>query len=208
MVRYEVLNDKGDVSIITCEGYYLPSLRVRLLSPQVWMHHHQGGRYVMEYNKSHLHFPDGAQLSLGYHPQTSLPVIRAFHDVAQTAESLAMVGVLDDSNENLTAVQKVMYLWHTKWGHLGWQHVKWLSGTGSFGISGYQMSTSDTSPIKCASCLFGKQERTSKGGATVSSHPGFSNRMLSNPEIWCSLINTSLPFWVVTSRQRGTIFLP
>ena len=32
MVRYEVLNDKGDVSIITCEGYYLPSLRVRLLS--------------------------------------------------------------------------------------------------------------------------------------------------------------------------------
>ena len=168
MVRYEVLNDKGDISILTCEGYYLPTLRVRLLSPQVWMNHHKGGKYVMEYNRSHLQFPDGSHLSLGYHPQTSLPVIRAFHNVAQTAESLAMVGVLDDSNENLTPVQKVMYLWHTKWGHLGWQHVKWLGGTGSFGVSGYQMSTSDTSIIKCASCLLGKQERSSKGGSTVS----------------------------------------
>ena len=168
MVRYEVLNDKGDISIITCEGYYLPTLRVRLLSPQVWMNHHKGGKYVMEYNRSHLQFPDGSHLSLGYHPQTSLPVIRAFHNVAQTAESLAMVGVLDDSNGNLTPVQKVMYLWHTKWGHLGWQHVKWLGGTGSFGVSGYQMSTSDTSIIKCASCLLGKQERSSKGGSTVS----------------------------------------
>ena len=123
-------------------------------------------------------------------------MIRAFHIVAQTAESLAMVGILDDSNENLTPVPKVMNLWHTKWGHLAWQHVKWLGGTGSFGISGYQMSTSDTSIIKCASCLLGKQERSSKGGSTMSTHrPGILKQDLV---IWCSLINMSLLSWVAT----------
>ena len=74
-VCYEVLNDKGDVSIITCEDYCLPTLRVRLLSPQVCMNHHQGGKYMMEYNRSHLQFPGRSHLSLGYQPQTLLPVI-------------------------------------------------------------------------------------------------------------------------------------
>jgi hypothetical protein len=34
-IRCEALNNVGRVSVFTCEGHYLPDLKVRLFSPQI-----------------------------------------------------------------------------------------------------------------------------------------------------------------------------
>ena len=36
-VRYKVINDAGGLSILECEGYLLPDLKVRLFIPQVFI---------------------------------------------------------------------------------------------------------------------------------------------------------------------------
>jgi hypothetical protein len=171
-LRYEILNDTGGVSVIECEGYLLPGLKIRLFSPQVFLAESQAGRYVLEWNKSYLELPNGDQATIAYHKQTSLPVIRGFHSVLQTAQALALEGITEQSNDNLTSLQKRLFLWHTKWGHLGWQHTQWLGRCGLLGHLGIKMGSTTVLPPKCAACQLGKQERTPKEGATTIKDPG------------------------------------
>jgi hypothetical protein len=36
-VQYKVINDAGGLSILNCKAYYLPALKFRLFSPQVFL---------------------------------------------------------------------------------------------------------------------------------------------------------------------------
>jgi hypothetical protein len=66
-LRYEILNNAGGVSILECEGYLLPGLKVRLFSPQLLLHEHQAGQYVLEWNQSYLELPNGDRATIAYH---------------------------------------------------------------------------------------------------------------------------------------------
>jgi hypothetical protein len=161
-LRYEVLNNAGGITVLECDGYHLPELKIRLFSPQILLGEQQGGKYVLEWNTSYLLLANGDRITIGYHRQTSLPVIRGFHNVLATAKSLALEGVSEESKSNLTSLQQHLFRWHTKWGHLGWQHTQWLGRCGLVGRIGIKMGSTTVLPPKCAACQLGKQQQTSK----------------------------------------------
>jgi hypothetical protein len=76
-IRYEVINDAGRISVLKCEGYYLPALKIRLFSPQTFLSVQGGGRYSLEWNKSFFELKNGDTITVGYHHhhQTALPVL-------------------------------------------------------------------------------------------------------------------------------------
>jgi hypothetical protein len=170
-LKYEILNDAGGITTLECEGYHLPGLKIRLFSPQILLGEHQGGKYVLEWDKSYFQLANGDQITIGYHRQTSLPVIRGFHNVLATAQSLALEGISEPSKSNLTSLQQRLFLWHSKWGHLGWQHTQWIGRCGLLGPLGVKMGSTTVHPPKCAACQLGKQERTPKAGSTLVKGP-------------------------------------
>jgi hypothetical protein len=107
------------VSILECDAFLLPGLKIWLFSPQVLLAEHKGGRSVLEWNSSYLELANGDRITITYHRQTSLPVERAFHNVMSTAQALALEGITEQQTSNLTSLQHRLFLWHTKWGHLG-----------------------------------------------------------------------------------------
>ena len=129
-VRYEVINDAGGLSVLECEAYLLPDLEFRLFSPQAYLRElsekkgELKGEYCLKWDGSIFRLENGDTLTIGYHRQTSLPVFRAFTDAMETAKSLA--SITSSTNVNLTSHQKHLYSWHTRWGHLGFQHCQWI----------------------------------------------------------------------------------
>ena len=90
----------------------------------------------------------------------------------KTAKSLALEGLTDSGNNNLTSLQKLLLLWHTKWGHLTFQRTQWLGRCGIVGPLGVNMGSTKVIPPKCGSCQLGKQERTPKKGSKTIQPPG------------------------------------
>jgi hypothetical protein len=170
-LHYEVLNDKGAITALECEGYYLPDLQIRLFSPQVLLGEHHGGKYVLEWDRSYLQLASGDQITIAYHRQTSLPVIRGFHNVLATAQSLALDGISEPVASNLTSLQQRLFSWHAKWGHLGFQHTQWLGRCGLLGPLGLKMGSTTVQAPKCAACQLGKQGRTPRAGSTLTTEP-------------------------------------
>ena len=171
-VRYEIINDAGGLSILECEAYHLPSL---LFSPQVFLREaaERDGVYKLRWDSSRLDLANRDQITIGYHQQAALPVLRAFINTMKTAKSLASI-ISSDSNDNLTSNQKSVFHWHTRWGHLGFQHCQWLGRTGLLGSTGIKMGSTTVVPPKCASCQLGKQERTPRTGTeSVTKQDGF-----------------------------------
>ena len=120
-IQYKVINDQGGISMLQCEGYYLPGLMIRMFSPQTFLQEHKTGQYYLEWDKSIFGIPNCNTITIGYHQHTSLPILRGFNDTMKTAKSLALYGLTDDSNQNLMSQQKRLFTWHTRWGHLGFQ---------------------------------------------------------------------------------------
>jgi hypothetical protein len=174
-VRYEVINDSGGISVLSCEAYYLPTLKFCLFSPQVILQEpkEKNGEYRFRWDGSLLELQNGDKITIGYHQQTALPVIRAFSNAIKMAKLLS--SVTSALNENLTSHQKHLFSWHTRWGHLGFFHCQWLGRTGLVGAAGIKMGSTTGEPPKCDSCQFGKQECTPKAGTkSVTKEDGFT----------------------------------
>jgi hypothetical protein len=156
-------------------GILSPSPQVpSVYSPQVFLQelNERDGVYKLRWDSSRLDLANRDQITIGYHQQTALPVLRAFSNAMKTAQSLASIS--SDSNANLTSNQKKLFQWHTRWGHLGFQHCQWLGRTGILGAAGMKMGSTTVDPPKCASCQLGKQERTPKAGTkSVTKQDGF-----------------------------------
>ena len=157
-----MINDAGELSILETKGYYLPGLQLRLFSPQAYLKEQQGGKYTLEWDKSYLQLKNGEKITIGYHSRTSLPILRGFTNAMKTAKSLDLEGLTDSGNNNLTSLQKLLLLWHTKWGHLAFQRTQWLGRCVIVGPLGVKMGSTKVIPPKCGSYQLGKQERTPK----------------------------------------------
>ena len=70
-------NDAVGLSIIECEVYFLPDLKVRLFIPQVFIQELQelGGTYTLTWDRSVLILKNEYCISIGYHLQTELPAL-------------------------------------------------------------------------------------------------------------------------------------
>ena len=90
-VRDEIINDASGLSVLQCEAYHLPSLKFRLFSPQVFLREatERDGVYKLRWDSSRLDLANGDQITIGYHQQTALPVLRAFTNAMKTAKYLS-----------------------------------------------------------------------------------------------------------------------
>ena len=168
-VRYEVLDDQGELQVLEVEAYLMPGLNCRLLSPQTYFKQlRQSGKDPNEtaemrikHDKTVLVLENGSQLSIDYDPQTHLPMLRAFKDAVATAETLALTGcITNETNQNLTMQQKNLLRWHFRLGHIGFAAVQWLGRSGLLGIKGETMGRANLQAPRCAACQFGKQGKT------------------------------------------------
>ena len=103
-----------------------------------------------------------------------LPMITAYKDAVSTANAVVLQGfVTDETNQNLTAAQRVLFRFHFKLGHLGMSAVQWLHPHGKLGVLGESLAKNISHP-NCAKCQFGKQ------GKTPAQAKGTSNKDQGN----------------------------
>ncbi len=94
-------------------------------------------------------------------------MLRAYKETLKTAESLAMVCLTDEANQNLSHAQKMLLKWHFKLGHIGFQHLQWIGRQGWLHKVGEHFGLSSILAPKCAACQFGKQQRNPKKGNII-----------------------------------------
>jgi hypothetical protein len=168
---YEVLADDSSIFVLEATGFYAPGLNCSLFSPQAYFLQQKDKvihGYSLNVDWSHTVLNIGQKkVSLHIEPSVRIPILRCYKDAMKTAESLATVCVTDESNQNLTNNQKNMLRWHWKLGHVGFQQLQWIGRQGWLGKVGELFGDTKVHPPKCASCQFGKQERTPRKGSTV-----------------------------------------
>jgi hypothetical protein len=165
IVRYEVLDDKGELQVLETSAYLIPGLQCRLFSPQAYFTHlyeigadpedtahlvtrHEAMRLV--WNKT--------VMTICYDRATFLPRIRAYKDAVNTATTLSLQGcVTEEVNQNLTSAQKTLLRWHFRLGHIAFAAVQWLGRQGYLGDHGNKMGHTQVEAPKCAACQLGKQ---------------------------------------------------
>ena len=145
-VRYEMLDDAGELVVVECEAIYSPTLCCRLFSPQTFHREFYArgageSEFATRHNRALFRIPkvDGKgthTITVPYDKSTHLPIIEGFKNATAVAESLAMSCVTDALNQNLTSLQKVMLQWHYKIGHIGFQHLQWIGRQGWLGKMG------------------------------------------------------------------------
>ena len=170
--RYEVLADDSSIQVIETQGYYVPGLSLKLLSPQdyslqMYAKGLDGYKFSIDWRGSSLELGPTATVTLPHDQATKLPKLRCYHNAMETAESLLTTCVTDEYNQNLTQLQKALLQWHWKLGHVGFQRLQWIGRQGWLGKIGERFGVSSTQPPKCAACQFGKQERNPKAGSTI-----------------------------------------
>ena len=178
LLKIELLNDEGGITRITTPALLVPGMQCQLLSSQdlfgeLWEQEGGDGQLIVQRQHCVLKLPDQGAVTIPYDPVTHLPVLQAFLNMNQEAQSLALMGcVTQESNQNLPFLSKVLLQWHFKLGHCGFSLVKWIGRTGIFGPMGVKMGKDEVKIPKCAACQFGKQERNAKGRTTTKKDPG------------------------------------
>jgi len=171
-VRYEALDDSGQIQGLEGFAFYVPGMDCRLFGVQDWLMQKvaaglKGYRYHVTSENSKLHLGSNCTITIPHDYLTRLPILRCFSNVMQVAESMAMACVTDEFNQNLTQLQKSLLQWHWKLGHVGFQQLQWIGRQGWLGKTGERFGISSVHPPKCGACQFGKQDRNPKAGSTT-----------------------------------------
>jgi hypothetical protein len=147
-VKYEFVNDKGNIQSIETDAYHIPKLQCRLFSPQAYFRQmlddgidtNEDCGLSVKARKSVMTLANKAQVSVFYDNSTHLPRLHAYKSALHSANMLAMQGcVTDEMNQNLTPQQKILLKWHFRLGHLGFAAVQWLGRSGMLGPFGEKM---------------------------------------------------------------------
>ena len=84
MLRYEFIQDDGNIGVIETPGLFIPDMKIRLFSPQryfQWQHAepgHQPGELVISYNKAVISLTN-SKVTIPYDRVTRLPILQVFH---------------------------------------------------------------------------------------------------------------------------------
>ena len=120
-VRYEIVDDNGEIQEIVVDAFYIPKLGCRLFSPQAYFRQlHDEGideegkcQMVVKYDKATIELVNSSKISLHYDTITHLPRVKAFKSALSSATALAMNGcVTKETNQNLSPQQKILLKWH------------------------------------------------------------------------------------------------
>ena len=119
-IKWVVYDDSGQTRTIQTRGYYIPTMKARLFSPQSYLQNYQkDGEFMVKANEAKLKWRGSSCLTMAYQRPSMLPVLRAFHESSlQDSQGRLMACVTEESNNNLTRSQKDLLRWHFRLGHL------------------------------------------------------------------------------------------
>ena len=129
VVKYEMINTKGQLSTIETKAHHSPFMNIRLFSPQAHFKEQK-----LSHKSSFELFCDKGIMCLGQEEDvefpidcaTFLPLMPVFHGAVKAANSLVLLNAAADDNKNLSFCQKLLHSFHYRMGHLGFQHMQWL----------------------------------------------------------------------------------
>ena len=184
-IRWQVVTDSGECRTFEQQGYCLPGLGTRLLSPQIALDHGDLEEFALTNKRTAaFRWQGGDQLTLNLDPASRLYTITCFQDALLTAEMIAMNGFVESAqNQNLTVGQKLILKYHHILGH---QCFRWIAkaareGWLGRGVRAIRVSKNvQLGAIKCAACLFGKGRRRWTEQSNKQTLPGQAGSLKKN----------------------------
>lgn len=173
VVKWKFKTSTGAMILsVTC--YYVPNCRARLFSPQLLFNKKKGtvGSFKVEEDNATLTINDNPPFVIEYDNSTFLPVGLAWN-VTQTSsmlQSSANLCVTEEANQNLTAAQKLLLMWHYRFGHQNLPFVQHLLRLPVFGSDKFLAATKADLP-NCAICEYAKGHLRSMAGNRQSVNP-------------------------------------
>jgi hypothetical protein len=138
-VKWTVRDLFGVTRVISTQAYYVPEASIRLFSPQTYFQENDAGQLLITARRSELTLSDGSVLEFPYNcgnnlplmlPKVIVPVGLSFEDTQVLMDGTQLRGLMsvaDEMNQNITASQKELLMWHWRLGHAGFQWVQKLA---------------------------------------------------------------------------------
>ena len=125
LVEWFARDINGQKITIWITALYVPEAHIQLFSPQIWLDTAtKGSEYIMRKHVSCLIDGNGSELVIPYHPNNNLPImfvsknnkpsINITYPIKQPSRTDVFSSVTAETNQNLTAAQKELLLWHWK----------------------------------------------------------------------------------------------
>jgi hypothetical protein len=197
-VEWKIQDLFGTVRSVKTMAFYVPDASIRLFSPQAYFGKNKRASLFMDHSKTILTLHDGTPLKFPYNTGSHLLLMLTTKALAKPSKfigltfqyfqtsfdlngSLAsLLNVINETNQNLTAAQKELLVWHQKWGHADTQQCQAiLSKPKEEGVEQMlkprnKKASSCKAPI-CAACQLGKQGHTPVRAAVQQLLPDCQN---------------------------------
>ena len=182
IVRYVMQDDTGTNFTLEAQGYWVPQLKCRLVSPQD-LHTIEGNpveyrsapgfegveRFAdLKIKPAMRGYSDMDPLqtcTMQFNRSNNLPIHTAQLPNAEawTAQALgAAICETSKHNHNLDAAQKELLFWHFRLGHIGFAHIRFLARSGKLPVKNPKM-VANCDKVLCSACQFGKASRRPAG---------------------------------------------
>jgi hypothetical protein len=254
IVRWTLISENGQFLHLEVPCHYVPSSTIRLLSPQDFCLYKGLDRSKDQFGGNSNYFwmhADlfGTRFQCPIDPRSNLPVALAklpCHLGGCTSPTsisptdppcsscagsrFASLSVFDETNQNITSAQKELLLWHSRLGHLGFNHIQRLMHPRVLDpapskslmrepcILPKHASAKTCKPPLCAACQIAKAKRRNAEVSTTSSivHPHIKhNDLFPGSRISIDQYESSVRGRLATTRGKesfgtkyagGTIF--
>jgi len=113
IIEWHFVDNAGILRTIKGRGYYMPSLNMRLCSPQRYFQDEGGGSYLINGDKSLFKWKGGGEMTIRYDSASNLPIARGFlaSKIPDVLGRLHLC-VTEEKNQNLSHAQKLLLKWH------------------------------------------------------------------------------------------------
>lgn len=171
VLKWETLDDHGQVTEFRATGFLAPGPPTRPFSPQSFSDECdlEEDHFQAFHDRTEWHMNGRKRCTIPCDGSTFLPKIVLFRDGSTERTLKAMAGCISaETNQNLTLLKR--HWWHFKLGHVGFKPVHDLGIGGyldSAAMTLFRTVSSSTAVLKCAACQFGKQTRRPDGTTHV-----------------------------------------
>ena len=184
-VRWTLISEDGTQLDLLIPCHHVPASTVRLLSPQDFCQHQGFDRSKDQFGGNSNYFwmhanHQQARFQCPIDPRSNLPVALAkipcnqggcepelAHEATHSCPScnrhgIANLSVLEETNQNITAAQKDLLLWHFRLGHMGFAHLQQLMRPRTVDTVDHMDSKSDSKskPTVVDPCIVPKNPAT------------------------------------------------
>ena len=177
-VHWSFHDSSGKLRTLELPAYYVPKIRVRLLSTTSLLQTYSDETIKVEAHQLTMSGiegdPNRSPIIALVNPENNLPTSQAYRQpaVLPAAECLnTTISAVNEANFNLSEPEKELLRWHYRLGHMSFQKIQFLMRSGVLTKSNHnrklhQAACSLTQLPKCAACQYGKQHRRPAPGRT------------------------------------------